>query len=94
MIVSVIPEVHCAELEEGQVWAQDHSADLQEHCHGKEDLGAGQQGLSGRRHNEPITKSSYNTTTKKDLKLKPFKILRLQKVYCFAGHPVLDGQIK
>ena len=40
----------------------------------------GQQGPSARRHNEPIKKSSYNNITKKDLKLKPYKILRLHKV--------------
>ena len=40
----------------------------------------GKQGPSARRHNEPIKKSSYNNITKRNLKLKPYKILRLHKV--------------
>ena len=40
----------------------------------------GQPGPSARRHNEPISKTTYNITTKKDLRLKPYKILRLHKV--------------
>ena len=37
-------------------------------------------GPSARRHSELISKSSYNRITKIDLKLKPYKVLRLQKV--------------
>ena len=33
-----------------------------------------------RRHTEAIKKSSYNNITKKDLKLKPYRILRMHKV--------------
>ena len=40
----------------------------------------GRPGPSARRHNEPISKSSYNRITKIDLRLKPYKILRLHKV--------------
>ena len=36
---------------------------------------SGQPGPSSRRHNELISKTSYNRITKKDLKLKPYKIL-------------------
>ena len=40
----------------------------------------GQPGPSARRHTENIKKSTYNTITKKDLRLKPYKILRMHKV--------------
>ena len=40
----------------------------------------GQIGPSSRRHNENISRASYNRITKKDLKLKPYKIMRLHKV--------------
>ena len=40
----------------------------------------GVPGPSARRHDQPIKKSSYNNITLKDLKLKPYKILRLHKV--------------
>ena len=37
-------------------------------------------GPSARSHSELISKSSYNRITKIDLKLKPYKVLRLHKV--------------
>ena len=40
----------------------------------------GQQGPSARRNGLGIKKSTYNYITKHDLKLKPYKILRLHKV--------------
>ena len=40
----------------------------------------GTTGPSARRHTEVISKSSYNRITRKDLRLKPYKILRLRKV--------------
>ena len=40
----------------------------------------GKPGHCVRRHSELIYKSSYNRITKIDLKLKPYKVLRLQKV--------------
>ena len=40
----------------------------------------GQPGPSARRHTGNISKSSYNRITRKDLRLKPYKIMRLHKV--------------
>ena len=40
----------------------------------------GVPGPSARRHDQDIKKSSFNNITKKDLKLKPYKILRLHQV--------------
>ena len=40
----------------------------------------GKSGPFVRRHSELISKSSYNRITKIDLKLKPYKVLRLHKV--------------
>ena len=40
----------------------------------------GTPGPSARRHTQVISKSSYNRITRKDLRLKPYKILRLHKV--------------
>ena len=40
----------------------------------------GHPGPSCRRHDESISKSSYNRITKYDLKLKPFKFRRIHKV--------------
>ena len=40
----------------------------------------GQPSPSARRHTEKIKKSSYNNITRKDLRLRPYKILRLHKV--------------
>ena len=40
----------------------------------------GKPGPSARRHSELISKSSYNRIIKIDLKLKPYKVLRLCKV--------------
>ena len=39
-----------------------------------------QPGPSARRNPQSLSKSSYNRITKLDLKLKPYRILRLHKV--------------